>query len=153
MNLSCGCFLWCCLFGLLLFSLILIHLSILCHFNSCEVDYWSRIRSFPGVGVLVCQFYLIFLKFHHKFYINLLQREGSFISHHVIHWRPDKNVYGRFSSTTFWLENHHRVVGPCSNQLNRCKCVLWNLIDYFWRFLDGGYTRLCIYYPVGRAEG
>ena len=54
---------------------------------------------------------------------------------------------------TLTAVRYHRVVGPCRKQLNRCKCVLCNLIDTFWRYLDGGYICLCICYRVGWDEG
>ena len=153
MNLFCGCLIWCYLFRLFYCSPIHIHLSILCHFNSGELDSWSWIRVPPSVGVLICHFYLLLLQYNHSFSLHLLKREDSSLSHCVIWCCPEKNVSGWLLSTTLHLDDHHRVVGTCHLQLNRCKCVLCNLIDTFWRCLDGCYTCLCICCHVGWAEG
>ena len=149
MNLSCGYLLCCYLFCLFLFSPILIHLSILCQFNIGEVYSWYWIRFTPGGCVLIFQFYLIVLKYHHKFCLRLLKREYSSLSHFLIRSRPDNNVSGWLFNTTLHLDDQCMVVGPYYNQLNRCKCVFCNIIDAFWRCLDGGCTCLCICYNVG----
>ena len=135
MNLYCGCLLWCYLFSLFLFSTIRSHLSILCHFNSGKVDSRSLTMVPPGFCVLVCQFYLLLIKYHHSFSLHLLKRGDSSLSHCVICSRPEKNVSWWLPSTTLLLEDHQMVFGPCRKKLNRYKCVFWNLIDAFWRFL------------------
>ena len=149
MDLSCGCLICCYLFCLLLFSPIIVHLFMLCHFNSGEVDSWCWIRVPPGDGVLILQFYLPLLKYHHKSSLHLLYREDSLISHFVIRCRSEKSDYLLLLNTTLCWDDQNRFVGIFRKQPNRCKCVLWNLIYAFWRFLDGGYICLCICYHVG----
>ena len=56
MNISCGFILCCFPFCLLFFSLILGHLSTLCHLRNNEVDSRSRIRVPPGGSFLIYQF-------------------------------------------------------------------------------------------------
>ena len=142
MKLSSGCLLCCYLFRFFHFSPILSHLSTLVHFNSGEVDSQSWIRVPTGVGVLIWQFYLLLLKYNHSLSIHLLNREDSLILHCIICFRPEKNVSWWLLSTTLCSDDHLRVVGPCHLQLNRCNLVFCNLIDAFWRCLDGGYTFL-----------
>ena len=143
MNLYCGCLLYCYLFCLFLFYPILIRLSILCHFNSGELDSQSRIRFPPGDDVLIWQFCLLLLKYHHKFSLNILKRKGSSISQCFICCCPERNVSRWFSSATLHSDDHHRVVGTCCKQINRYKCVFLNLIDNFWRFLED--THACVF--------
>ena len=153
MNISCGCLLFYYLFRLFQLSPIHIHLSTLCHFNRGGVYPRCWIRFPPGAGVLIFQFYFPLLKYHHSFSLHLLKRENSSLSHCVIRCRPKKNVSWWLLSTALILDDHHRVIGPYHLQLNRCKCVFFNLIDYFWRGLDGGYTCRCICYNVGWDKG
>ena len=153
MNLSCGCLICCYLFRLFFFYPIRSHLSILWHFKSSEVDPWCWIRVSPGAGVLICQFYLSLLKYHNSFSLRLLKREDSSLLHCVIRCRLEKNVSWWLLSTTLCSDDHHRVIVPCRFQLIRCKSVFCNLIDAFWRGLDGGYTCLFICYHLGWAKG
>ena len=74
MNPSCGCLILCFLFLLLFFYIILCHLSTLWNFNSCEIDYLSRIRFPPGGGVY--QFYYFSLFFL-----------STIINYFLIFWR------------------------------------------------------------------
>ena len=90
MNLYCNCLLCCYLFRLFHFSPIRSQLSTLCHFNSGEENSRSWIRVPPGVGVLICQFYLLLLKYHRSFSLHLPKREDSPLSHCVIRCRLEK---------------------------------------------------------------
>ena len=145
MNLYFGYLLCCYLFCLFLFSPIFIHLYTLCHFDIGEVDSWSQIRFPPSGGVLICQFCLILLKYHHKLYLHILKRDDSSLLHCVIRWRPEKIFSRWLLITTLCSDDQNKVVGPCRKQLNGYKCVFWNLIDAFCRCLDGGYTCLWIF--------
>ena len=127
----CSYLLCCYLFPLLLFRTILSHQCTLCQFNRSDEDSRSEIRIPPAGGVLICQFYLLLLRYHHKLSLHLLKMGYKLISHCVIHCRLEKNFYGWFSSTTLSLDDHHRVIGPCHLKLNRCNCVFCNLIDAF----------------------
>ena len=131
MNLSCGCLLFWYLFCLFHFSPIRSHLSTLCHFDSGKIDSWSWIRVPPGVGILIFQFYLLLLKYHHSLSLHLLKREDSSLSQCIIRCRPEKNISRWSLSTNLCSDDHHRVVGPCHLQLNKWKCVFCNLIDEF----------------------
>ena len=153
MNLYCGCLICCYLFCLFLFFTIISHLLTLCNFNSSEIYYWSRIRVPPGGGVLICQLYLLLLKYHHKSSLHLPKSYYRLLLHSVIYCHLDRNDSWWLLITTLLLDDHHRLVGTCHNQLNRCKCLFCNMIYDFRRFLDGGYTCLCIFYHVGRDEG
>ena len=153
MNLFCSCLLCCYLLCLFLLSPIIIHMSTLCHFNIGGVDSQSQSRVPTGGGVLICQFYLLLLKYHHKFSLRLLKMEDRFLSHFGIRCRLEKNVSGWLLSTTLRSDDHHRVIDPCRNNLNRCKCFFWDMIDSFWRCFYLGYTCLCICYRVGMSEG
>ena len=92
MKVSCGYLLCCYVFCLLFFSPILINLHTLCHFNSGEVDYRSRIRVPPGGGVFIYQFYVLLLKHHHKLILHILKREDSSLLHPVIQCGLKNNV-------------------------------------------------------------
>ena len=116
----------------------------LCDFSSGELDPRCWIMVAPGVGVLIFQFYLLLLIYHHSFSLHLLKREESSLLYCVIHCRPEKNVSWWLLSTTLRSDDHHRVIGTCHLKMNRCQCVFWNLIDSFWKGLDIGYTCLCI---------
>ena len=74
MNISSSCLLCCYIFRLTHCSPICSHLSTLIRFSSGEVDPRCLIRVTPGVGVLICQFYLLPLKYHHSFSLHLLKR-------------------------------------------------------------------------------
>ena len=153
MNLSCGFLLCCYLFHLFHFSPIRSHMYTLCHFNSCELNSRSWIRVPTGVGVLICQFWLPLLNYHHSLSLHLLKREDSSIFHCVIHCLPEKNVSLWLLITTLRSDYHHRFVGPCHLQLNRCKYVFFNMVYAFWRGLGGDYTCLCICYHIGWDKG
>ena len=113
MNLSCGCLLYSYLFRLFNFFPILSHLSTLCHFNSGELYPKIWIVVPPVVGVLIWKFYLVIFKYHHSFYLHLMKKEDSLLSHCVICCCPEKNVFWRLLSTTLYSDENHRVVGPC----------------------------------------
>ena len=153
MNFSCGCLHCCYLFRLFHYSPIHSHLYILFHFNSGEVYFLSWIVVPTGVGVLIFQFYLIFISYHHSFPLHILWREYSLRLHCVIRCSPEKYFYRWFSGTTLRSDDHHRVISICNFQLNRFKCVFCDLIDAFLRCLDKGYTCLCICYHNGWDEG
>ena len=153
MNLFCGCLLCCYIFRLFRFSPICSHMSTLCHFNSGEVYSWSWIGVPPGVCVLICQFYLPLIKYHQSFSLRLLKREDSSLLHCVIRFRLENNVSLWLLSTNLLLDDHYRFVGPCHLQFIRCECVFCNLIDAFWRGLDGGYTCLCVCIMLSGLRG
>ena len=131
MNISYGCNPCFYLFCILVLSSFIIHLSTLFHHNIGEVDSRSRIRIPPGGCVLIFQFYLIFFKYNHKLSLHILKTEYSSLLHCVIQCRPEKHFYVWLSSNTPRSDDHHRISGPCCNELNRCKCVFYNLFDEF----------------------
>ena len=139
-------------FLFLLSPIPICHYSV-CYFNSSGVDSRSWIRVPTGYGVLVFQFYLLMLKYHQSFFLHLLKREDSSILHCVIHCRPEKNVSWWFLSTNLCSDDQNRFIGTCTLKLNRCKCVLCNIIDTFWICLDGDYTCLCIFIRLDGLRG
>ena len=60
-----------------------------------------------------------------------MKRQEILISHFVVYCCPEKNVYVWLLSITLRSDDHHKVVGPYSKKLNRCKCVFCNMIDAF----------------------
>ena len=80
-------------FFLFLFYPILSHLSTLCHSNSGEVDSQSWIRVPPGGGILIFQFYLLLLKYHHK----LSLRHTKFVMNHGAAWFQEDSSLNWFT--------------------------------------------------------
>ena len=73
--------------------------------NSTSVRkiYRSRIRIPPNGGVLIFQYYLLLLKYHHKLSLNILKMEDSSLLHRVIRYRPENIIFGWLSGTTILL--------------------------------------------------
>ena len=88
MNLSCGFILFCFFFLLFLFYPIISHLYSLCHFNSGEVYYRSRITISPSGGILIYQFSLFFL--------------SAIINPFFVYWRGRTDRFRTVPFATTW---------------------------------------------------
>ena len=144
MQLSCGCIIFCYLSFIYIFPLIISHLSTLCHFKSNELDSRSQISIPPGGCGLIFQFYLLFIKYHHKFSINI--------------WRG--------MTVCFWTVSYASAriimfldgcwILPFSCMITIGFLVLILILRSNWcllKILYGSYTCLYICYHVGWDEG